>query len=376
MAYLKGKKWMAKIPDPECPGKYVYIPLGKKSELTKRQAFDMETDVRRELIRQAEEFFDISKYGTMTVAGLLEYFLENHSKVNRKPDVAKGDEYFIRKLNKVLGEINIHQLRPEQIYHYMATRRTDVSFRSRQEKGVSELTISTELRLLKFAYKLARENWEITKKDPFKKVRLPKENKKRVRFMLPEEEKAIIAMIEQRLEKKPGFIWFPRVLSVARLTAIRATNLCEITMKHVDIFNKGFYLPNCKNNEPNLIPWSSACEGIVLDILKERGDLKPNDRLFVDDRRCNINRHRVSRTQLQICRDAGVEDYRWHDNRHDAISKMVQGGSNLYQAGQVAGHKDQASTQRYAHLEQKQKREAVNKITILQPAPNRKKANG
>ncbi len=80
MAYLKGKKWMAKIPDPDGSGKYIYVSLGKKSELTKRQASDMETDVRRELIRQAEEFFDISKYGDMTVSGLLQYFLENHSK--------------------------------------------------------------------------------------------------------------------------------------------------------------------------------------------------------------------------------------------------------------------------------------------------------
>jgi len=377
MAYLRGKDWMSKIPDPHNPGTYIYFTLGTKSALTKRQAKEKEIDVRREVLRSSEAFFDISENTDLTVSGLLNYWMENHSMVKRKPNVSKDDGYLITKINQVLGEVGIHVLRANHINNYMAKRRRDVSYRSRQKRGVSETTIFAELRLLKFAFRLAREKWDITTNDPFLKVDMPKGDKKRVRFLLDEEEKAMAETIQAKLERDPGFIWFPRMLEIARTTAIRASNLCEITMRHVDFKGEGFYLPETKSGDPHWVPWQEDSEAIVLQIVRERGEIKPNSRLFVDGTGRSITRNRVSRTQLALCRAAGVEDYRWHDNRHDCISKMIQAGATLFEAGEVAGHSDLSSTQRYAHLLKDNKRKAVKRISIrYKSATNRKRSNG
>lgn len=47
---------------------------------------------------------------------------------------------------------------------------------------------------------------------------------------------------------------------------------------------------------------------------------------------------------------AGLEGMRFHDWRHSAASELINAGIDLYTVGQVLGHADPRSTQRYAHL--------------------------
>jgi integrase len=48
--------------------------------------------------------------------------------------------------------------------------------------------------------------------------------------------------------------------------------------------------------------------------------------------------------------DAGIESYRWHDNRHTFCSRLVQAGVHLKVVREAAGHASIASTMRYAHF--------------------------
>ena len=48
--------------------------------------------------------------------------------------------------------------------------------------------------------------------------------------------------------------------------------------------------------------------------------------------------------------DAGIENYRWHDNRHTFCSRLVQAGVHLKIVQEAAGHASIASTMRYAHF--------------------------
>ena len=48
--------------------------------------------------------------------------------------------------------------------------------------------------------------------------------------------------------------------------------------------------------------------------------------------------------------DAGIEKYRWHDNRHTFCSRLVQAGVHLKVVQEAAGHASIASTMRYAHF--------------------------
>ena len=71
----------------------------------------------------------------------------------------------------------------------------------------------------------------------------------------------------------------------------------------------------------------------------------------------------VIQKRFREARDAaGMETLHLHDIRHAAASEMVNAGFDLYTVGQVLGHRDQRSTQRYAHLTGFTLAKAVNSI--------------
>lgn len=65
---------------------------------------------------------------------------------------------------------------------------------------------------------------------------------------------------------------------------------------------------------------------------------------------------------LKLLQDAKVENFRWHDLRHSFASKLVQRGVDLAVVRDLMGHGDFALTIRYAHLDPKQKAEAVGRL--------------
>ncbi len=51
-----------------------------------------------------------------------------------------------------------------------------------------------------------------------------------------------------------------------------------------------------------------------------------------------------------VMRQAGLEGYRRHDNRHTYASHLVSSGLSLEIVGRLLGHTSPETTQRYAHL--------------------------
>jgi site-specific recombinase XerD len=51
-----------------------------------------------------------------------------------------------------------------------------------------------------------------------------------------------------------------------------------------------------------------------------------------------------------VLAEAGITNYRWHDNRHTFCSRLVQRGVHLKVVQEAAGHASIASTMRYAHF--------------------------
>ncbi len=58
----------------------------------------------------------------------------------------------------------------------------------------------------------------------------------------------------------------------------------------------------------------------------------------------------LRRTWEAVCKAAGLTDLRFHDLRHAFASFLASSGQNLPLIGQLLGHSQAATTQRYAHL--------------------------
>ena len=59
----------------------------------------------------------------------------------------------------------------------------------------------------------------------------------------------------------------------------------------------------------------------------------------------------TSKLWCRIRSSVGLDEVRLHDLRHTFASVAVSGGVSLPMIGAMLGHKDSATTQRYAHMQ-------------------------
>ena len=67
----------------------------------------------------------------------------------------------------------------------------------------------------------------------------------------------------------------------------------------------------------------------------------------------------IKRQWSNLMEAANINDFRFHDLRHDFASRLVMAGVNLYEVKDLLGHGSITMTERYAHLADEQLRNAV-----------------
>jgi integrase len=156
--------------------------------------------------------------------------------------------------------------------------------------------------------------------------------------------------------------WLKSVVIVARETGLRLSNVCHLTWKQTDLFKRCIEIEKTKNGKPVWIPMSESAYAELTQLSRVR-DLK-SDRVFMVDGK-PINRNWVSHVFKKTCLRAGVENFRFHDLRHDFCSRLIQAGQPLHVVAELAGHEDLSTTQRYAHLSPEMKRKAISSLDVI-----------
>ena len=70
------------------------------------------------------------------------------------------------------------------------------------------------------------------------------------------------------------------------------------------------------------------------------------------------------KTSFRAAVDAAkIRDFRFHDLRHTAATRMADAGANVIVIAEILGHGDIRTTKRYSHTMDESNREAVEKLT-------------
>jgi integrase len=207
-------------------------------------------------------------------------------------------------------------------------------------------TINREVGVLKHMLSWAvRERW--LKQNPLHGLRLEKENNERDRIATPEEFNAIQSHIgvEEQL-----------INLIAYQTGMREGEILNLEIDRIDM-KAGFIrlkASDTKTDDDRIIPLS----GEVLGGLREHLKVHP-----LHDRRVFRIPNSTFRWRFNKAVElAGMQDFRFHDLRHTAITNMRRAGIDAQTIMRISGHKTMAMFLRYNSFHEEDLKAAASQM--------------
>jgi len=232
-----------------------------------------------------------------------------------------------------MAKMQIHEITTVDIADYR-DHRLATNFGS-EGKTISPSTVRLELSLLSDLFSIAEIEWGACTSNPVMKVRKPKIPPGRQRRLERFEEKRILRFCAQTDEQL-----IASIISFALETAMRRGEILGLSWEHVDLSTRVAHLPDTKNGSKRDVPLSLA----AVRLLNLQG---PKTSGVVFD--CNVNR--FNSAWRRIITKTRIKDLRFHDLRHEAISRLFELGTlDMMEIASISGHKSLQMLKRYTHL--------------------------
>ena len=239
-----------------------------------------------------------------------------------------------RRLRRMLGKINLSDLSPAHL----------ASYRDERLKSIKPNTLKRELSILSSAINTAIIDWGIPiPSNPVAMTRIPKYDDSRDRRLKDGEEGKLLAIA------KPVY---RRAIIIAVETAIRRGELLNIRKSHINFDKQTLHIPETKTDTPRTIPLSTRAIKALKDQIKSISDanvvqMERDPKLF--SMSAPMFRHEIHKYRVKL----DMEDWRFHDLRHEATSRLFERGLNVMEVALVTGHQDLRMLKRYTHLRAK-----------------------
>ena len=143
---------------------------------------------------------------------------------------------------------------------------------------------------------------------------------------------------EAAKQTKNPHIW--PIIVFAIETGMRRGEILGLQWEHVDLDRRIAYLPLTKNGSSREVPLSTKAAQMLARQRQRNDTTSPFP--------VTSNGFRLAWERL--IRRAGLSDLRFHDLRHEAISRFFELGLNIPEVAVISGHKDPRMLFRYTHL--------------------------
>jgi integrase len=284
-------------------------------------------------------------YFTKTFAGTLivpvQPGVSHFAKVQRK----------LRKADGVpLADMHVHRITTSHIEQYILAR---------LDAGKSEATVRRELSTLGDVFKklpkLVDTDATILPENPFakldKKALLTKKQTLRSRRLTTEEEERLFNALSLRRSPKIGLM-----VLFAFHSGMRLAEMLEMRWEHVEEARGFILVPNTKNRERHYVGISP----ILRQLLEALRRFKRKDGAVFgytkDGWKSNWQRVRKA---------AAIQDFRFHDLRHEFVSRLAENGLGVFQIRALAGYSNPAHVK--AKLADVTKQQSARRIAEGQP---------
>lgn len=270
--------------------------------------------------------------------------------------LSKSEEYLMKQIREDFEDLAIVNLTAPRLAKYIKDwKQRDVpSPRSKKRDhplfngNVPRKHSDSTVRKVYFAIKKIVEwhsgfrNYPV--QNIFRVVQAPSNQVERSRRLSPDEEKRILEacqrMYTNQNELKTAFL-------VSLETGMRAGEMLKVEWHEVDFNHRSIKIPKEKTKTKRYreVPMTTVCVKLIQDHLATKNPEDP--RVFWQWK----SSHALSQRFRVVLKNAGVKDYRWHDNRHEATSRFFERTTlRDIEIAQITGHSSMSTLRRYANL--------------------------
>lgn len=272
---------------------------------------------------------------TLTLTEAVSEYLERYT--GRDPNMANRLSWWTERLgHKPLGKISRRDIK--------------TCLDSLRYEGKAPATCNRRKMMLSAVFQFCNEEYDI-KHNPCREIRQLPENNAIIRFLTESE----LAKLLEAVKKSEWERLYLLVIT-ALTTGARRSELIKLRWSDIDFQTKTAYLAKTKNSERRVLPLTPP---VIAELEKFRevgsGHLFPHASgqgpfIHFDYRWKSAKR------------DAGLDNFRFHDLRHSCASFLAMAGAGLLEIADALGHKSLNMTKRYAHLCVEHKTKLIDRV--------------
>ena len=320
-------------------------PATMKTFPRKQDAKDWARRVEEEMVRGV--YIDRAPSERMTLEAAMARYLAEISPT-KGTGAAAREKYTAKPLLETLGEYSLAAITPQLVADYRDQRLATPSRRT--GKLPSGNTIRLELALLSHLFTTAIQEWGIgLVRNPVTMIRKPKLPRQRDRRLSKEEEARLLAECA-----KASNVMLYWIVVLAIETGMRKGEIVSLRRDQVDLRRRIVCLSETKNGSARGVPLTRTAARILEEALCH--PVRPLDShlVFWGEAHDQATGDRKPYDFEQAWHNARVKAklsaLRFHDLRHEAVSRLVEAGLSDQEVAAISGHKSMQMLRRYTHL--------------------------
>jgi integrase len=307
-----------------------------KTFRTKRDADDWARGVEDEMVRGM--YIRRSNAERLTLAAALDRY-QREVTPTKKASTQHSEKGRYETLRAFFGAYSLAAVTPDLVAKFRDQR---------LQVGLASNTVRLDLALLGHLYVTAIREWGIgLTYNPVQLIRKPSPGAARDRRLTTEEESRLRAAVGEH--SNPMLRW---IVTIAIETGMRLSEIVTLTRDQVDLRRRIIRLSETKNGSPRTVPMTTAAAEAVREALAN--PIRPIDTELVFFGEPGMDGRRrpyvFNRTWQRIVKQLGIVDFRFHDLRHEAVSRFVEAGLSDQEVAAISGHKSMQMLKRYTHL--------------------------
>lgn len=258
-------------------------------------------------------------------------------KENQQKKSLDSDKRRLKLLHAWLGGFFLDQIDREMVDQIKYERAGQNKLNSQGKdtgKLVTHAEVNRLLALLRTILKASCDDWEWVNRVP--KVKLFKEDKRRIRWITANEASTLLNHLPKHLEAMAR-------LSLA--TGLREQNVVGLEWSQIDLTRRVAWIHSdeVKNSQALAVPLNEE----ALNVIRAQ---RFNDERYVFTYRGKRILRANNTGWRKALKDAEIENFRWHDLRHTWASWHIQNGTPLNVLQELGGWESIEMVRRYAHL--------------------------